>query len=197
MSKDLLWELEKLRRQFGVDGKEIQAAAKSLDRKRRGAKPHSDDDHLAKLQSGVSARQIAARIGGPGAAAIEIRIARKNRKETLKLEYWKKMKELADILVRLSPSLPELDDYTKRLIESAGAPSAPHLIMLDLAMCNLQSVLDGNRLSTDDRDHVERARFYATMSGNSDLDTPTRFEKLGRRIDALEAILQELRAKIT
>ena len=69
--------------------------------------------------------------------------------------------------------------------------------MLDLASCSLEGVLDGGRLSTDDRDHVERAKFHLKRISNSDLDSPARFEKLGRRIGALETVLRELRAKIT
>lgn len=197
MSRSFLWELEKLRHEFGVSAEEIREAAKALDRKRRGAKPYSDDRHLAQMRAGASARAVATSIGGRGAAATEVRISRKNRKATLRSEYWKRIEELADLLAKMMTSPAELDKYTQRLIKVVGPPSAPHLIMLDIAICSLQRVLDGNRLSAEDRDHLQRARFHATRIDRIDLDNPVRFEALSSRIAALEAILRELRARKT
>jgi hypothetical protein len=167
LSRSFLWELEKLRREFGVDSEEVKMAAQALGRKRRGIKPYNDDHHLARMQAGVSARGVATSIGGRGAAATEIRISRKRRKLTLISEYWEKIEELTDLL--FSPSSPEMKRYTELIIR-AGPPSAPQLIMRDLIMCHIHRVLRSDRLSAEDRDHLERAKFHATMVRNSDLE---------------------------
>ena len=64
VAKDLVWELEKLRRRFDVDGDELRAAAKRLSRKRRGEPAFIDDEHLAQMRAGASAREVAKNIGG-------------------------------------------------------------------------------------------------------------------------------------
>jgi hypothetical protein len=195
MSEDFLWELEKLRRRFGVGREEIQAAAVALTRKRRGPEPQKDDDHLVRIRAGISARKVAADIGGRGAGAAQIRISRKARKDSLQSQYWRKIEELTDILTLLSPK--DKSTYMTRLAEMAGPSTAPHLILLDIADCGAGRVLDANRLSADDRDHLERARLHLTMIKDMDLDSPLRRKALRSRIQALEKILQELRATIT
>lgn len=194
MSRSFLWELEKLRREFGVDTDEVKAAAKELGRKRRGPPGYDDDRRLASMRDGASAQTVAASEGVSTADATRIRIGRKKRKQSLIAQYWEKIEELTDVLVKLPPPLCEL--YTEQ-IKAAGPPAAPHLIMVDLAICNMQRVLDGNRLSPDDRDHIERGRFRANMVRDIDLDSPVRRERLSDRIRKLEAILRELRSKIT
>jgi hypothetical protein len=195
MSEDFLWELEKLRRRFGVGREEIQAAAVALTRKRRGPEPQKDDDHLGRIRAGISARKVAADIGGSGAGAAQIRISRKDRKNRLQSRYWEKIGELTEIFTLLSPE--DKSTYMTRLAETASPPTAPYLILLDIADCSAGRVLDANRLSADDRDHLERARLHLTMIKDMDLDSPLRRKALRSRIQALEKILQELRATIT
>jgi len=147
------------------------------------------------MQLGASARAVATAEGGRGAAAIETRISRKKRKQTLISQYWGKIEELTDLIIKLSPSPTELMRYTD-LVKRASPPSAPHLTLIDLAVCSIRHVLDGHEMSGDDRDHVESAWFYSSLITNSDLDNPVRREKLNDRIHTLDAILQELRQKI-
>jgi hypothetical protein len=118
MSEDFLWELEKLRRRFGVGREEIEAAAVTLTRKRRGPELQKDDDHLARIQAGISARKVAADMGGPGAGAAQIRISRKARKNSLQFQYRSQIEELTDLLPLLSPK--DKSTYTTRLTEVAG-----------------------------------------------------------------------------
>lgn len=196
MSRSFLWELEKLRREFGKNSEELKVAARELGRKRRGPPGYNDDHRLAQIQDGASARAVARNEGGSGAPATETRIYRKNRKQTLISQYWDKINEIAELTIKLSLSPTELKRYTE-LLKKAGPPSAPHLIMLDMLMCHGEHVLADDSLSADDRDHLERARFHGRMIRNSDLDNPVRREKLNDRIQMLEAILRELRAKST
>jgi hypothetical protein len=200
LAKDLLWELEKLRRQLGVDGKEIEAAAHELGLKRRGVKEYTrDHEHLARMRTGgMSARKIAAEIGGPdGGAATETRISRKSRKANLQAEYWHYLEELADLLALLTLRglLSEREAYTNRIVETAGPLPAKHLILMDLTDCSLRRVLDGNRIPADDIDHLERARFHGSMVYRTGRNSTLRFRDLHKRVPALEVILQELRAK--
>src|ERR1700757_4947046 len=107
MSDDFLWELEKLRRRFGVDRREIEEAARALTRKRRGVKSLNDDRHLARLQAGATAREVADNIGGRGPDADQIRISRKNRKTILQSHYWSKIEEISVLLT--NPVLSQAD----------------------------------------------------------------------------------------
>jgi hypothetical protein len=179
-----------------MNSEELKAAAEQLGRKRRGAPGYNDDCRIARMQAGASARAVATSEGGRGAAATETRISRKKRKQTINSLYWAKMEELCDALVKISPSPTELGRYTEA-IKRAGPPSAPHLILLDLAMCNLQRVVDGDRVSADDWDDLDRALFHGRMVTNSNPDSPARREKLSVRIRMIEAILRELRPRIT
>jgi len=174
VSGRFLWELYKLSREFGVNSEELKAAAQELGRRRRGPREYNDDHRLAQMQGGASARAIASAEGGRGAFATETRISRKKRKQILISLYWKEIEQLTDLIVKLSLSPTEVAD----LLKEASTPFAPHLIILDFAMCCLQRVLDGGRLSSDNRDHVECARFHLGMVRNSDLDNPVRRENI-------------------
>jgi hypothetical protein len=193
LAKDFVWELEKLRRRFDVDGDELRAAAKRLSRKRRGEPAFIDDEHLAQMRAGASAREVAKNIGG--AYRDEIRISRKNRRAILRHEYWKKVIEFADRIMLLSQA--ERFGWIDRLTEAARARvSEPHLMPLDISDYLLRKVLDGGRLSIDDTDHLERAQFYLTEI-DIDLDTPRRRKTRLAEIEVIETLLQELRAKVT
>ena len=194
LSRDFVWELEKLRRRFGVDGDELRAAAKQLHRKRRGVKPYNDDKYLSKVRDGASVLEVARSVGGGGAHAAEIRITRKNRKLKLEAHYWRIIEDFVDLFVMIPTQKRYI--YAKRL-RTVGPPSAPHLIELDIAGRCLERASATDSLAEDDRDRVEAARFYPTMIHNIDRDVPARFEGLGERIDALKAIYEELRVEIT
>src|SRR5215472_7732809 len=72
MSGDFLWELEKLRRRFGLDAEELRSAVRELTRKQRGIKQQE-------------------RTG-------EITRARKNRIAARQIKYWGTIEELADLV---------------------------------------------------------------------------------------------------
>jgi hypothetical protein len=193
LSWDFVWELEKLRRRFGVDDDELRTAAKRLGRKRRGVKPYNDDQYLSKMQDGASAPEVAKSIDCRGAHAAEIRISRKNRKLNLEAEYWEIIDNFVGLFVPLSSENRYI--YSKRL-QIAAPPSTPHLIALDIAGRSVEWALATESLTADDRDHAEAMRFYLTLIHNIDRDAPVRFEGLGERIDTLRAIYEELRAEI-
>jgi hypothetical protein len=190
MSDDFLWELEKLRRRFGVGSKEIAAANQALDRKRRGPKPQNDGEHLAKIQAGVSVEEVAKNVGGLGADAAQIRLSRKDRKIRLQSQYWGMIEEISILLSELSPA--HRATYMERLA-TTGPPKAPHLIVLDIADCCIKRVSESGRLSAGDRDHLGRAALHHRMIKNIDLDSPLRRKGLAGRIDILGKVLQDLR----
>jgi hypothetical protein len=72
MSGEFLWELEKLRRRFGVDAEELRLATRELTRKPRGLK---EQRHTG-----------------------EITLARKQRRASREFEYWKNLEELVDLV---------------------------------------------------------------------------------------------------
>jgi hypothetical protein len=194
LCRDFVWELEKLRRRFGVDGDELRAAAKQLHRKRRGVKPYNDDKYLSKMRDGASAVEVARSIGGCNADAAEIRITRKNRKLKLEADYWEIIDDFVDLFVMIPTEKRYI--YAKRL-RTVAPPSAPHLIELDIAGRCLERALATDSIAGDDRDFTEAARFYLTMIHNVDRDVAVRFEGLGERIDTLRTIYEELRVEIT
>jgi len=192
LSKDFIWELEKLRRRFGVDGDELQAAAKRINRKRRGEPPFNDDKYLAKMRDGDSARQVAESIRGT--FKDEIRISRKNRRTKLRQEYSTKLTKFVDRIMLLSEA--ERIAWIDRLTEATRAARLPepHLMLLDISDLLLRKVLEGGGASTEDTDNLERARFH--LQGiDIDPDSPRR--RIARRaeIEVIDTLIGELQGK--
>ena len=93
MSGEFLWELEKLRRRFGVDAEELRLATRELTRKPRGLK---EQRHTG-----------------------EITLVRKQRRASRELEYWKNLEELVDLVEDDALKGEEIVD---RLVDHAVLP---------------------------------------------------------------------------
>ena len=155
MSGEFLWELEKLRRRFGVDAEELRLATRELTRKPRGLK---EQRHTG-----------------------EITRARKQKRASRELEYWKNLEELVDLVEDDALKGEEIVD---RLVD--------HAVLPDFADCLLRRVITRNNISDSDIDHVKRGRFHlGRMEGP---DTPRRRKLLASQISVLETLLRELRA---
>ena len=131
MSGDFLWELEKLRRRFGLDAEELRLAVRELTRKQRGIK---QQEHTG-----------------------EITRARKNRIAARQIKYWGTIEELADLVGDDSLKGKAIVDRLAKMLQ--GDPMA-HAILLDVAECLQRRVLRDNNISDLDRDHLERAAFH-------------------------------------
>jgi hypothetical protein len=131
LSRDFLWELEKLRRRFGVDGDELKLAVRELTRKRRGLTPQNYTEEITR--------------------------ARKNRREARQLIYWTYLEELVDLsgIDSLKGKV-----IVGRLTELLRDDPTPHAVLLDFADCLLRRVLSDNDIWDSDRDHLERAGFH-------------------------------------
>ena len=163
MSGEFLWELEKLRRRFGVDAEELRLATRELTRKPRGIK---EQRHTG-----------------------EITLARKQRRASRELEYWKNLEELVDLV---GDDVLKGKEIVDRLDELLRGDSIDHAVLLDFADCLLRRVITRNNISDSDIDHVERGRFHlGRMEGP---DTPRRRKLLPSQISVLETLLRELRA---
>ena len=184
-----LWELEKLRRRFGIDDEELKQAAKQLTRRPRGAKEQEDSEHLAQIRTGSSIKKVAAAKGLSDAA--EIRLARKNRRATSKTLYQEKIEEFVERTTALGSVAGAA--WVDRLREAAKDCPFAHLILADVAASHLRRVLEGGRLSADDADHVEGGRFHLTMMDGTEVDSPRRRSAIPAQIRVLDAILQQLK----
>ena len=163
MSGEFLWELEKLRRRFGVDAEELRLATRELTRKPRGLK---EQRHTG-----------------------EITLARKQRRASRKLEYWKNLEELVDLVGDDSLKGKETVDRLAELLR--GDPLA-HAVLSDFADCLLRRVITGNNISDSGIDHLERGRFHLErMEGP---DAPRRRKLLASQISVLQTLVRELRA---
>jgi len=163
MSGEFLWELEKLRRRLGVDAEELRLATRELTRKPRGLKEQ--------IHTG------------------EITRARKQKRASRELEYWKNLEELVDLV---GDDVLKGKEIVDRLDELLRGDSMDHAVLLDFADCLLRRVITRNNISDSDIDHVERGRFHlGRMEGP---DTPRRRKLLASQISVLETLLRELRA---
>ena len=163
MSGEFLWELEKLRCRFGVDADELRLATRELTRKPRGLKEQ--------IHTG------------------EITRARKQKRASRELEYWKNLEELVDLV---GDDVLKGKEIVDRLDELLRGDSMDHAVLLDFADCLLRRVITRNNISDSDIDHVERGRFHlGRMEGP---DTPRRRKLLASQISVLETLLRELRA---
>jgi hypothetical protein len=131
MSREFLWELEKLRRRFGVDAEELRLATRELTRKPRGLK---EQRHTG-----------------------EITLERKQRRASRDLEYWKNLEELVDIVEDDSLKGKETVD---RLVELLRGDPMAHAVLKDFTDCLLRRVITHNNISDSDIDHLERGRFH-------------------------------------
>jgi len=156
MSGEFLWELEKLRRRFGVDAEELRLATRELTRKPRGLKEQ--------IHTG------------------EITRARKQKRASRELEYWKNLEELVDLVEDDALKGEEIVD---RLVD--------HAVLPDFADCLLRRVITRNNISDSDIDHVKRGRFH--LGRMEDPDTPRRRKLLASQISVLETLLRELRGR--
>jgi len=163
MSGEFLWELEKLRRRFGVDAEELRLATRELTRKPRGLK---EQRHTG-----------------------EITLARKQRRASRELEYWKNLEELVDLVGDDSLKGKEIVD---RLVELLRGASMAHTVLSDFADCLLRRVITRNNISDLDIDHVERGRFHLERIEGP--DAPRRRKLLASQISVLETLVRELRA---
>ena len=190
MSTTFLWELEKLRRRMGVQDEELKETVKELTRKPRGAKPQNDDESLARIRGGASLKELASDRRLSDAA--QIKLARKNRRASREREYWKYIEELCD---SFSDQMMENKAKIDRVAEALGGDPAAHAVLMDLADCLVRRVLEGEGLWDLDRDHLERARFYA--SGIERPDGPLRRRTLAGQINAVKTAIRELCANQT
>ena len=156
MSGEFLWELEKLRCRFGVDADELRLATRELTRKPRGLKEQ--------IHTG------------------EITRARKQKRASRELEYWKNLEELVDLVEDDALKGEEIVD---RLVD--------HAVLPDFADCLLRRVITRNNISDSDIDHVKRGRFH--LGRMEDPDTPRRRKLLASQISVLETLLRELRGR--
>jgi hypothetical protein len=189
---DFLWELEKLRGRYGIDDEELKEAVKELTRKPRGAKEQKDSEHLAQIRAGSSAKKVAAENSLSGAT--EIRIARKNRRAKLTALYQEQIEEFVELTAALG--FVAAKEWVDRLREAAAECPLGHLILGDVAASNARRVLEGGRLSAEDTDHVEGARFQLSLIDNIGLDNPRRRSAVRTQVRVLDAILQKLRGTI-
>jgi hypothetical protein len=130
MSGEFLWELEKLRRRFGLDGEELRSATWELTRKRRGlkAQPHTG----------------------------EVTLERKKRRASREDKYQKKLEELAELIV---DDFVKGKAIVDRLIELLPGDPMAHAVLTDFAYCLLRRVITRNNISDSDRDHLETGSF--------------------------------------
>jgi hypothetical protein len=187
---DFLWELEKLRRRHGIDDEKLKEAVKELTRKPRGAKEQKDSEYLEQIRAGSSAKKVAAQKGLSDAA--EIRIARKNRRAKSTALYQEKIEEFAELTRALGSVAGKA--WIDQLKEAAAECPLSYLILGDVAASNIRWVLEGGRLSAEETDHVEGARFYLSMIDAIGLDAPRRRSAVRAQVRVLDAILQQLRA---
>jgi hypothetical protein len=131
LSQDFLWELEKLRRQFDVDGDELRSAIQELTRKQRGLKPQNYTEEITR--------------------------SRKNRRASRELEYWRNLEELADSFGADSLKGKAIVDRLTNLLRDD--PMA-HAVLCDFANCLLRRVVSSNNILDSDKDHLERAGFH-------------------------------------
>jgi hypothetical protein len=185
MSTTFLWELEKLRRRMGIQEQELKETVKRLTRKPRGAKPQNDDENLARIRGGASLQELASDRGLSDAA--QIKLARKNRRASREQEYWKYIDELCDSFgEQMTENRAKIDRVAEAL---RGDPTA-HAVLMDIADCLVRRVLEGDRVSDSDRDHLERARFHTGRIERP--DGPLRRRTLAGQINAVKTVLREL-----
>jgi hypothetical protein len=82
-----------------------------------------------------------------------------------------------------------------RVAEALRGDPIAHVVLVDVAYCQLRRMLDGDRLSDSDRDHLERARFHLERIERP--DGPLRRRTLASQINAVKTALRELRGKTT
>jgi hypothetical protein len=181
LSKDFLWELESLRRRFGVEDDDFRAAVKQLTRKPRGAKPQDDSQNLALISAGVSLSQVATEKGLSDAA--QIKLGRKSRRAWLRSQYLQKIDEISDLIVPLSPEVRSAAIDTIAAVEATYLPGY-NFILLDIADCCLRRT---------QRSDLEGARFRLASIEGIDLDSPTRRKIIRAQIQVLEKVLRQLR----
>ena len=131
MSRDFLWELEKLRRRFGLDGEALRLATLELTRKQRGLK---EQYHTG-----------------------EITCDRKNRRASRQHKYWRNLEELVDLFGDDAVKGKAIVDRLAELLR--GDPMA-HAVLIDFSDCLCRRVMSHNKISDSDRDHLERAGFH-------------------------------------
>jgi hypothetical protein len=131
LSRDFVWELEKLRRRFGVDGDEFRSAVRELTRKQRGLKPQDYTEEITR--------------------------SRKNRRASRELEYRRNLEELADSFGGDSQKGKAIVDRLTDLLR--GDPMA-HAVLCDFADCLRCRVVNSNNILDSDKDHLEQLGFY-------------------------------------
>jgi hypothetical protein len=167
MSGDFLWELEKLRRRFGVDGEGLRSATRELTVKRRGLK--------AQRHTG------------------EITFERKTRRVAREQEYWKSVEEIVDCIIDESVKGKAI---VNRLVELLKHDPKGHYVLRDLTDSLLNRVIKDNNISDSDRDHLEASRFHLEKIEGAP-DSPGRRKYLAAHLRAIKTLLRELRVEKT
>jgi hypothetical protein len=184
MSDDFSWELEKLRRKFGVGDEELKEEVRKATLKPRGAKPQRNDADLARIRAGASVRTIA--VEKNLSNSTKILLGRKNKRAVRVDEYWQCLDQLIDLSGDEFSKSKAIVDRLKELLRDVPRGA---VVLLDFAACLQQRGLRANHLLPSDRDNLEAAAFHHKQIEAP--DDPGRRDFLARQIRVLKKVIQE------